>query len=85
MDRIQDLLRRVDKYAADNGVTPATVCRYATGNFRLYERIQSRLKKLEDDAERIEQFLDNREAVPASPEPQPTPDPKCGPAQAEAV
>ena len=42
MDHLHDTLRRVEEYAAAAGVSPASVCRAATGNPRLFERLKRR-------------------------------------------
>lgn len=44
MDFLHETLLRVEEYAKKAGSTPSNVCRAATGNPRLYERLKSRLE-----------------------------------------
>lgn len=44
MDILHDTIRRVEMYAAKAGTTPEYVCRAATGNPRLYERLKNRVE-----------------------------------------
>jgi hypothetical protein len=42
MDHLHETLRRVEEYAAAAGTSPDSVCRAATGNPRLFERLKRR-------------------------------------------
>ena len=58
MDKIDKTILRVTEEAARLGVQPATICRKATGNARLWERLVLRRRRLNDDLARIEAYLD---------------------------
>jgi len=42
MDHLHETLRRVEEYANAAGPPPASVCRAATGNPRLFDRLKRR-------------------------------------------
>jgi len=54
MSDIHDLIRRVDAYAKAAKISPAHVCRLATGNSRLYPR----LKRRASDLEKLQSLID---------------------------
>jgi len=57
MTQHQDILRELDAYAKAVGIDTSTVCRKATGNPRLHERLARRLQSLSRDAERLRKFM----------------------------
>lgn len=57
MDKLHETLRRVEEYAERAGVTPQSVCRAATGNPRLYERLRRRRETLRETLDRLEQHM----------------------------
>lgn len=57
MDRIKIILDAIDAYSERHGVLPATVVRKATGNPRLYERLQARAERLDADIQRIAEYV----------------------------
>jgi ferritin-like metal-binding protein YciE len=60
---LHEILRRVEAYAKASGVTPDKVCRAATSNPRLYERLKRRAEQTQADVERLEKHM--RENPPA--------------------
>jgi len=57
MTHHQDILRELDEYAALAGIDASTVCRKATGNPRLRERLAKRIARTVEDIERLRQFM----------------------------
>ena len=67
MDHLSHILQQVERYAEATGVSPDTVCRNATGNPRLYDRLKRRLEQTERDIQRLTQHLeDNPIKVPCA-------------------
>jgi DNA-binding MurR/RpiR family transcriptional regulator len=68
MDQIDKLLSEVDEYAAAHGIQPATVCRLATGNPRLRDRMIRRAEQLSADVERLRSYMvSNPPSVESAP------------------
>ena len=59
MENFTDILNDVEAFAADRGVSPATVCRNATGNPRLYERMKRREETLRADFARLREYMNS--------------------------
>jgi len=57
MNSHHDILRELDAYADAAGIEVSTVCRKATGNPRLRERLAARLSRVEMDVERLRGFM----------------------------
>ncbi len=68
MHTIDTIIPAVEAFAERHGVLPATVVRKATGNPRLYERLKSRLEKLDEDVDRIARFIADNQSVDALPD-----------------
>ena len=64
MKDIHHILAEVTAYAAQAGVTPETVCRNATGNPRLFARLERRAERTDSDIRRLVAFI---EANPVEP------------------
>jgi Holliday junction resolvasome RuvABC ATP-dependent DNA helicase subunit len=58
MKFVHDTIARVRAFAELTGTTPDRVCRNATGNPRLWERLLRRVDQLETDCERIVSYMD---------------------------
>lgn len=58
MKFVHDTIARVRAFAEMTGTTPEKVCRNATGNPRLWQRLLRRVNQLEDDCERIVSYMD---------------------------
>lgn len=57
MNDLHKLLRKVETYAESTGLTPEAVCRAATRNPRLYDRLKRRAAQTDADVSRLEQFM----------------------------
>jgi len=57
MEDIRKLINMIDKAAAERGIAPESLCRSATTNPRLYQRLLIRAATTRADAERIEQWI----------------------------
>ena len=51
------ILDEIERFCAATGLKPSTVCRRATGNPRLHERLPNKLDKLEADVRAIREFM----------------------------
>ena len=58
MDNIHQIIRRVEQYATERGMRPDLVCRRATGNPYLLERLLRRSAQTEIDIARLQAFID---------------------------
>ena len=54
----KELLLTIEVYALRVKKSPRTVCRDATGNFRLYDRLQRRVQQTNIDADRLARFME---------------------------
>lgn len=66
MENFADLLNRIEAFAAERGIAPATVVRNATRNPRLYDRLKRREETLRNDIDRIEQYLADPSLTPGA-------------------
>lgn len=57
MENIHDAIQRIEKYAVAANTTPSGVCRAATGNPRLFDRMKRRVEVVLDDVARIEKHM----------------------------
>ncbi|QDP53989.1 MAG: hypothetical protein GOVbin2937_66 [Prokaryotic dsDNA virus sp.] len=57
MNDLHKLLRKVETYAESTGLTPEAVCRAATRNPRLYDRLKRRAAQTDADVSRLEKFM----------------------------
>jgi hypothetical protein len=57
--RSQDIISEIEAYARALNKSPGTVCAEATGNFRLFERLQRRFEQTEKDEARLRDFMAN--------------------------
>lgn len=57
MSDIHDFIERLDEYCAAAGLSRATVCGRATGNARLFERLQRRAAKTEADIRALSEYM----------------------------
>lgn len=70
MEQLHNIIRQVEAYAEAAGVKPDTVCRAATKNPRLFERLKRRAADVEADIERLEKWMrDNPVNVKTPAEP----------------
>ena len=70
---IKALIKDVEAFAEKTGKTPEYVCRKATGNPRLFERLQGRLEQSVSDEKRIRRFMAGAsKAAPKSTAKQPS-------------
>jgi ferritin-like metal-binding protein YciE len=63
-----DILAELDEYARRADTTPPSVCRRATGNPRMFERLKRRLERTDEDIARLREFMEAN--PPASEAPQ---------------
>lgn len=68
MENFPELMAEVERYAAERGVSPSTVCRLATNNPRLFERMKRRAAQIEADAARVKKFMDQHPINSAGPQ-----------------
>lgn len=61
---IHSLIASIEEYADAAGKAPGTVCREATGNFRLYDRLKRRAALTEVDSERLLAFMASNPVTP---------------------
>ena len=59
---LAQLLLEVEAYAAEAGTSPQAVLRAATGNPRLYKRMQEHAGRIDDEVGRIRKYLHERRA-----------------------
>ena len=52
-----DIIRELDAYAEKAGVDASTVCRKATGNPRLRERLARRIDRMAEDEGRLRAYM----------------------------
>ncbi|MEI4473238.1 hypothetical protein [Frigidibacter sp. MR17.24] len=57
MTDIHALLSEVQRYCELTGLSPVTVCRNATKNPRLWERLEGRALRTEKDAKALRQWM----------------------------
>ncbi|WP_353474808.1 hypothetical protein PVT71_14660 [Salipiger sp. H15] len=60
MEQHHDILRELEEFERETGVSPATVCRSATGNPRLYKRLRERFEQTREQVELIRAELTKR-------------------------
>ncbi|WP_089850449.1 hypothetical protein [Salipiger marinus] len=53
MDKHHDFLTELEEYSREMKVSPATVCRAATGNPRLYGRLVTRIRQTQAQIDKI--------------------------------
>lgn len=51
------IISDLDDYSRKTGLKPPTICQYALGDARLYERLKKRSEKLKDQAERLRAYM----------------------------
>jgi hypothetical protein len=68
MQDIHLILSKVQDYAAQAGVTPSTVCRNATGNPRLFDRLSRRAEQTDSDLKRLVAFIEANPVKPSGTE-----------------
>jgi hypothetical protein len=51
------IIAELDDYSARVGYLPTTICQYALGNARFYDRLKKRLVKYQEEAERLRSFM----------------------------
>lgn len=57
MNSIRHIIAELDAYCGKTGLEPSTVCRRATNNARLYDRLKSRADKLDEDVATLRRFM----------------------------
>ena len=62
MEQHHDILDELEKFASETGVSPASVCRAATKNPRMYERLKSRLEQTRRQVALIRDEMDRQRA-----------------------
>lgn len=55
----ENIIERLEQYASAVNKAPGTVCREATGNFRLYERLKKWRGKIATEAERLHKYMED--------------------------
>lgn len=68
MTDIHALLQDIDGFAAKSGMSPEAICRAATNNPRLYDRLKTRCEQTVRDSERIRDFIAKHSDKPARAE-----------------
>ena len=58
-----NIIDELDRYAAATGLAASTVCRKATGNPRLRDRLESRLARTNDDVAALRRFMSENPPV----------------------
>lgn len=66
MYQIQPTISRIEAYAEAAGIMPETVCRRATNNPRLFDRLKRRAQDLEYDLARIEAYMRDNPVIGVS-------------------
>lgn len=59
------IIDEIDEYSCASGLKPSTICERALGNARFYDRLQKRLERAEDEAERLREWF-RKNPVPSS-------------------
>lgn len=62
MESAKHILTELNEYSAATGLDPKIVCRRATNNPRLYERLISRIDRLDTDVEALRRFMSENPA-----------------------
>lgn len=57
MGNSHDILRELDEYAKKRGVEVSTVCRNATGNPRLRDRLENRIGQIEKNISALREYM----------------------------
>jgi hypothetical protein len=57
MPDIHDIISELERYAKAKGTTPASVCRAATKNPRMLDRLKRRAKRVETEIETIRRYM----------------------------
>lgn len=52
-----DIIRDLEEYSSEAGVAVSTVCRNATGNPRLYERLKRRIDRTQADVDALRKYM----------------------------
>ena len=66
MSKHHDILRELEAYAEAADCDPKAVCRKATGNPRLHDRLKRRIERLENDISALRDFMAKNPPVAAS-------------------
>jgi hypothetical protein len=57
MESAKHILAELNEYSAATGLDPKIVCRRATNNPRLYDRLIARVSRLDRDVETLRRFM----------------------------
>lgn len=57
MTDLHELITEIDSYCAARGIKPDTLCRMATNNARLYDRLHRRAEKTVSDMAAIRDYM----------------------------
>lgn len=57
MESAKHILTELNEYSAATGLDPKIVCRRATNNPRLYDRLKARIDRLDNDVETLRRFM----------------------------
>jgi hypothetical protein len=57
METAKHILTELNEYSAATGLDPKIVCRRATNNPRLYDRLIARVSRLDRDVETLRRFM----------------------------
>lgn len=59
MSDIQKLITKIEDFATGRDMTPEHLCRLATGNPRLFERLKKRCQQTARDEQRLVKYMDD--------------------------
>lgn len=60
-----DIIRDLEEYSSKAGVAVSTVCRNATGNPRLYDRLKRRIDRTQADVDALRKYMIENPSVVA--------------------
>lgn len=53
----ENITSELEEYCAKTGLSPSTVCVRAVGNSRFVERFQRKKQKMDEDVQRLRQYM----------------------------
>lgn len=66
MQTLHSFISTVEEYCRGKGISPATLCGYATGNPRLLERLRRRADKIDEDMGKLEKHMAEHPVRPSA-------------------
>lgn len=70
MANLEQIISRIDAYCAKAKISPATLCKHARNNARLYERLKARAERTEEDVAALSAYMDQHPIKEAENGPQ---------------